>query len=295
MNDLIGHIIHPYEDDELTISNLIDILDLNIFNSKEKWDGQNLCFRILPTDIFYAKSPKQIKTAQTLTEFISDIKYPSFVNSIYRLHKDLEYLRSTFTSTEWDIFYNNYLSVELIDNQNSNLLLYDKNYIILHGAIQVDSLKMNYNIQSKARELLYFTIQSNPIIDMSIYKEYIDSTDMLSDISLFNIPTNIKLKELDGFIKSSVIEEFQCQEVKLLKNINFKHNISMENQSKIQNLRKNKSIYIQNQSIKDLYKTFDFDSISSVEGIVFFYNSKLYKFSGSYSNLNKINFKKRSL
>lgn len=143
MGALSGHMLHPYENLNLTISDLEDIIKQSFFNQlefTEKVDGYNLHVLITPQkEIRVARSGKDLMEGGVPVEDIFERFSHNipFANSIYqaipKIRKYFEENPATIIPfTEYNpITFN----LEILRKGVTNLLPYDRFQIVMHGMV----------------------------------------------------------------------------------------------------------------------------------------------------------------
>jgi len=143
---LAGHLNHLYDDQDLTFRDLKEILSdasTGKLQVVEKTDGQNifLSFNVSDQTARAARNKGQISkdgvTAEELNSLFgdrSDNVRNSFVTAVKTFNKIIEQL-DTATQTslfgpDTNIFYN----CEIVNSLTSNVIKYNKNYIIIHSS-----------------------------------------------------------------------------------------------------------------------------------------------------------------
>lgn len=163
-----GHMLHPYDDYDLTFGDFKKIIDaalqgeLNFEQQPtEKTDGQNLWVTIKDDTVMFARN----KTESIYPMNLSDIKkkfanHPSEAvrDTFYFASEDLSKLLSRLnTKKALEIFEDgkNFINMEIIYSKNSNIINYDKDVIQFHNVVETDG---NGNIISfnsnPAREIV---------------------------------------------------------------------------------------------------------------------------------------------
>lgn len=142
-----GHMMHPYENINLTFADLKELInDIgtgNIEKAVEKTDGQNLWISWKNGSVVAARNSSELKAGGLSFEQLSEkfvgrgTIYDAFTSAHSTLQKafdnmDNKYLKEIFGNA------NNWISIEIIYPAAANVINYDKNTIILHSMTLFD-------------------------------------------------------------------------------------------------------------------------------------------------------------
>ena len=316
-----GHLNHIWEDKDLTFSDLKDIIKKSILgtlsNIYEKSDGQNLLLSYKDDEVKFARNKSQIKVPINALGILEMFKNHDrnvkdvFVNASNDLNKvmsdiDTEYLN--------DLFYNgnNFISLEIINENTINVIPYHKNVLIPHCLISYDKSGTPIKYEREpANELFkkfgkmdHFKIEIQKEIklnkipnaekiiqqfinELNEIKDDLDDNDTIQDY----INSNKDIAWLNAlFLRLGTII---LKDVGNLVDNKEKAKLEIKNRllEKIKEVEKgNDKEAIDKLNIEmNRLKLVDWqNNIPSTEGIIFIYNGKQYKLTGIFSPINFI-------
>ena len=148
-----GHMMHPYEDVDLTFDDYKEIIDQGLLGSMgdekpvtEKLDGQNIAFSVVDSEIRFARNKGHVKNggdkALTVKGMISKFKDRGGIERAFvGAARDLETAIKVLPDKQVKEMFGNgskFMSVEIILPDSENVIPYDKNVLVFHGTIEYD-------------------------------------------------------------------------------------------------------------------------------------------------------------
>jgi len=148
-----GHMMHPYEDVDLTFDDYKEIIDQGLLGSMgdekpvtEKLDGQNIAFSVVGNEIRFARNKGHVKNggdrALTVKGMISKFKGRGGIERAFvGAARDLETAIKVLPDDQVKEMFGNgskFMSVEIILPDSENVIPYDKNVLVFHGTIEYD-------------------------------------------------------------------------------------------------------------------------------------------------------------
>lgn len=320
-----GRILHPYEDDTLTFSQLKDIITQSftgqLQSSYEKTDGINLMVTFKEGELRIARNKTHLKNfgkdSLTVKELVDIYQDKPDISETFKTA--LEDLETAITDVS-NIFEEGkkFLSVEIISRSVKNVIPYETNMIIPHNIRElnengevvkeeydavvdiVDNIKsVQKNYLFKKNEQVKFLNKENKKLIESFHKELDEileeaGLDVSKTIKDFK---NIYTKRQDKLCLENL---FLKLGVEVLNNI--EKTLVEDKDSATERLKEslqNKIDEIQtsgNEEAKDkliyhldrIESVGGLDSIVATEGITFIYNNKTYKLTGLFKHINTI-------
>jgi len=283
------HIPHIFEDFDLTFHDIKNILNLSFHgkldNPKEKFDGKNLFihWNVPENKLKVARNKTDIKSGgmdfnQLLNSLTGKPKttIDAFMNGYNILSMALSALDSvvlmnTFANNMW-------FSVEIIDNNNPNVIVYDSNAIVFHNVgldgknTEIDLMLLYNNIDKLQNNIVDTGWKILKPVSVKLpknknnfdLKHNLDETiEVLNELQIiYGLNYDNTLRDLLYYsIKKDLLEEFQLpeniEELILNKLVNdsngnigdIKSLVNSETYSKINVLISNKEV-IKNEVIK---------------------------------------------
>ena len=146
-----GHINHPYDDNSLTFGEIKDMLN-DLFNGRidditEKLDGINIMASVdnLGRTIFARNKSHLLSTPMTIDDVIENSTWNektknSFVNGVQAIERVFDNIKDKVEFFNYDdkadgVKYRNWISVEIIDHDNTNVIPYVENFVSFHKSI----------------------------------------------------------------------------------------------------------------------------------------------------------------
>ncbi len=149
-----GHMMHPYEDFDLTFAEYKDMIMQGMLGNfggedpvTEKLDGQNIGFSVIDGDVRFARNKGHVKNggqgAMSAREMMQRFKdYPpgvarAFVGSAKDLEKTIQHI----PQEELNKIFDNgrkFMSTEIILPDSKNVIPYGKSVLVFHGTIEYD-------------------------------------------------------------------------------------------------------------------------------------------------------------
>ena len=148
-----GHMMHPYEDVDLTFDDYKEIIDQGLLGSMgdekpvtEKLDGQNIAFSVVDGEIRFARNKGHVKNggdrALTVKGMMDKFKDRGGIERAFvGAARDLETAIKVLPDKQVKEMFGNgskFMSVEIILPDSTNVIPYDKNVLIFHGTIEYD-------------------------------------------------------------------------------------------------------------------------------------------------------------
>lgn len=149
-----GHLMHPYEDRNLTFSDYKEIIHRSVSGAlgkeepvTEKLDGQNIAFTVKDGQIRFARNKGHVKNGGENSMTVRDVVkkfegYPpgvkkAFVGAAKDLNDAIKHLDD---ADKEELFANgkNFMSTEIILPDSQNVIPYDKSVLVFHGNMQYD-------------------------------------------------------------------------------------------------------------------------------------------------------------
>lgn len=157
-----GHINHPYDDNDLTFAEIRDMIDA-IFNGKieditEKIDGINIMASVDENGktIFARNKTQLLNTPMHIDDIINNNTWnmktrDSFINGAECIEKVFDNLKDKVAFFNYDdhadsVKYRNWISVEIVDHSNMNVIPYVDNFVSFHD--HMITVCWDYNIDS---------------------------------------------------------------------------------------------------------------------------------------------------
>ena len=148
-----GHMMHPYEDVDLTFDDYKEIIDQGLLGSMgeekpvtEKLDGQNIAFSVVNGEIRFARNKGHVKNggdrALTVKGMMDKFKDRGGLERAFvGAARDLETAIKVLPDDQVKEMFGNgskFMSVEIILPDSTNVIPYDKNVLVFHGTIEYD-------------------------------------------------------------------------------------------------------------------------------------------------------------
>ena len=148
-----GHMMHPYDDVDLTFDDYKEIIDQGLLGSMgdekpvtEKLDGQNIAFSVVGGEIRFARNKGHVKNggdkALTVKGMIDKFKGRGGIERAFvGAARDLETAIKVLPDDQVKEMFGNgskFMSVEIILPDSENVIPYDKNVLVFHGTIEYD-------------------------------------------------------------------------------------------------------------------------------------------------------------
>jgi len=148
-----GHMMHPYEDMDLTFDDYKEIIDQGLLGSMgeekpvtEKLDGQNIAFSVVDSEIRFARNKGHVKNggdkALTVKGMMDKFKDRGGIERAFvGAARDLETAIKVLPDKQVKEMFGNgskFMSVEIILPDSTNVIPYDKNVLVFHGTIEYD-------------------------------------------------------------------------------------------------------------------------------------------------------------
>jgi len=148
-----GHMMHPYEDIELTFGEYKDMITRGLVGSlsdespmTEKLDGQNIAFTVIDGQVRFARNKGHVKNSGqnslTVKGMIDKFKGRGGIERAFvGAAKDLESAISKLTPEQLENMFGNgstYMSTEIILPDSQNVIPYGKAVLVFHGSITYD-------------------------------------------------------------------------------------------------------------------------------------------------------------
>ena len=148
-----GHMAHPYEDDDLTFSDVKEMVRRGLVGElgeeapvTEKLDGQNIMFTVKDGRVYFARNKGQVKNKGQNALDVAGIR------SMFAGRGDIE---KAFTGAAEDLQRavdalppeqrnkmfsggSNFMNVEIVFPETKNVIPYDKSVLVFHGTVQYD-------------------------------------------------------------------------------------------------------------------------------------------------------------
>lgn len=308
-----NHIMHPFEDDELTLGELKNmlcgIMEFGVIGTL-KMDGRNLKVTKRNNEILCSRNKTTVLNPMNESELqqkysTNELQYKSFTTGFNIIKKYIQEHYSNFDFGEGRTFIN----LEIIDPTNKNVYNYPQPTISIHGLIEYDSLgnkvaerKFNFKPFTLEGWKVQTTTQilTRPLAE-SIRKDYVKRFNSLYNImkpygiteqsKVKNIPNAQWMYELELLvleIGNEIIDSFTTPYSNFDKtNIN---NIKQELATISKKVQVLEDVDLVSKYNKNFKKYMDLGMrINPCEGLVFQgTNNKYYKLTGSFSPLNQM-------
>ena len=146
-----GHMAHPFDDKDLTFGDFKAMIDAGLRgelnfeeDATEKTDGQNAFATIQDGEVKFARNKTELKNPMTLSEFKNKFEgHPSkLVQDTFQFAaQDLARLLMALSPADQEKYFKNgkdFMNMELIYSQNTNVIHYDTDVIQFHGIKETD-------------------------------------------------------------------------------------------------------------------------------------------------------------
>ena len=148
-----GHLAHPYEDDELTFTDVKEMIKRGLVGGldaeapvTEKLDGQNLTFSVKNGQVVFARNKGQIKNFGQNALDVAGIRQMfagrgAIEKSFGGAAQDLQKAVDALPEQEREQLFGDgrkFMNVEVIFPDTKNVIPYDKPVIVFHGTIEYD-------------------------------------------------------------------------------------------------------------------------------------------------------------
>lgn len=316
-----GHMLHPFEDDSITFSQIKDIIS-KLFSGeikiREKVDGQQLSVSFKNDKVVFARNKEHLRNfgenaldVDSLSQMFNG--RGEVQNVFVKSARDLEFAllrKPKSILSKWFGDGSKFLSLEIVYSSTVNVIPYQSNMLIPHSLIEYDE---NGNVVS-SDDLMGKYIFDN--INGDYFETF--SKMILGNIEIINDLSDEFIREVDR-IKGDLHDDTTIKEYRRLKGsvepierlfrllgitlINNSENLLNSNKEDIVNNIRNriedKIREIENSdNVDDVMKLKDqlnkfysiggADTINPSEGLVFDYNGKKYKLTGSFTYVNNI-------
>ncbi len=169
-----GHMMHPYENLHLKISDMIDMIQdfRNDFEISEKVDGANLFFRVDPelNKVFFSRNKSDMSHQETLEKFGPDhpahILFKSGSNAVFNG------IKSSLNKQDIQRIFGQapkggktYINFEIMHPEKSNQIRYDMKYVVFHSIVDYDINGNIINSSPDDERLLYLLEKLQPYFD----------------------------------------------------------------------------------------------------------------------------------
>ena len=146
-----GHINHPYDDNSLTFQDIMDMIqDLfsnNIEDITEKLDGINILASVdnMGRVVFARNKSHLLNTPMTIQDMLNNNTWKestknAFIKGAKTIEKVFNNLKDKVEFFNYDdkadgVKYRNWISIEIIDHDNTNVIPYVENFVSFHKSI----------------------------------------------------------------------------------------------------------------------------------------------------------------
>ena len=160
-----GHLLHPYEDNELTFKDLFDLIEAiysnNIEFAQEKTDGVNIMFSMIDGHVRFARNAGHLKNfganSMTFEDFVNKFSSHPFGKSLINGAKEIVEAIEKIKPIAEKIFKNGkvWASAEIIHPDMPITVEYGAAMVLIHGTLKVDE-NGNFvsNINKKNAQIL---------------------------------------------------------------------------------------------------------------------------------------------
>lgn len=218
-----GHMLHPYEDYGLTFADLKEIIEealIGDFSGEivEKLDGQNLMFTVIDGEVKFARKKSHIKnfgenaiSADELREEFAGRE--EIQDSYYRAASDIvRAMKSLRKGDLWNFFANGqkFVSVEIINSNNENLIPYGRDIIVVHGIYSFNTLGSPVHFNHGVSDMFVSALKKVNAEDQATYGIRGPNTIAFGNEDEYEYKDLCDLyrKELDGLIHSCGLDDY---------------------------------------------------------------------------------------